>query len=476
MPRQGMVWRKKCLRALYLSHRWLGVSMGVLMLSWCLSGMVMLWRPWPSPAPEAAQAGHRPLRLPSTLPGINALTGPERFQSFRLSMVGAEPTLTLFPINGVPFAVDLRTGVRGNIATQDTSKRAQAYATITGVHSPPVFDGITTDDQWVLDTPARLEGFQRFRFSGPEQLVVYVSPVTGDIVQATDRTSRGWAWVGAIPHWLYPAVLRRHPPVWKTVVIILSGTGVFLTGTGLLVGFLCLRRRWPFSAYRRWHLFHHLFGMLFGMLALVWITTGFLTMTPAGLFESSKAALNPVQVTGSVSGLDILAVLQRMTACNTNDWTDVRGAFLSGHIFLATTAQDGHRDRLDKDLTPLPLHPSMLGHSARFLTTPDSYYFNRTTHLRHFPVIRLSHDNGVLFYIDAQTGEELAAFDRAARQSRWFVYGLHDMNFLPWLRTPAARLWGIFPLLCGVSMLFLSGMIIGVRRAFLLWRKTRTHS
>lgn len=169
--------RKKCLRILYLTHRWLGLALGGLMLSWCLSGMVMLWRPWPTPVSGTELAGHMPLHLPSTLPAIPALAeSGTRFQSFRLGMVGTEPVLTLFPVAATPFAVDLRTGRAGNIAFEDASARAQAYAAMTGVPGTPVFDGMTTDDQWVLDTPAHQQGLERFRFSGPEQLVVYISP------------------------------------------------------------------------------------------------------------------------------------------------------------------------------------------------------------------------------------------------------------------------------------------------------------
>lgn len=292
-------------------------------------------------------------------------------------------------------------------------------------------------------------------------------------MQATDRVSRAWAWVGAIPHWLYPAVLRRHPPVWKTVVIVLSASGIFLTGTGLFIGVLCLRRRWPFSSYRRWHLVHHLFGMLFGILALSWITTGFLSMTPAGLFESRKDRLDPSHITGSIPGSEIRLFLEQIAVHKANDWIDVRGVFLDSALFLAITDRNGHRERLNDSLAPMPLNIISLGQSARLLTAPDSYYFNRSTHLRHFPVIRLTADNGALFYMDAQTGAVQAAFDTPARYSRWLVYGPHDINFLAWLRTPPARLWVVFPLLCGVFVLYLAGMVIGVRRFILLWRKAR---
>nr|WP_277876857.1 hypothetical protein [Acetobacter conturbans] len=442
----------------------MGIGIGLLMTSWCLSGMVMLWRPWPIPDPAAGQGVHGPLHLPAQLPPIAALTEPEeRFQSFRLGMTGEAPVLTLVPVAGAPFAVDLRTGQRGGIAPEDAGASAQAYAAAVGVQERRAFEGTTTDDQWVLDTPGRMGGFERFRFPGPRHLVVYVSPLTGDVTQATDTTSRAWAWVGAIPHWLYPAALRRHPPAWKWTVIILSGTGMFLTVTGLVVGLLRLRKRWPFSHYHRWHLVHHLGGLVFGLLALSWIATGFLTMNPGGAFESRKETLAPLHVTGSMTGREVFAVLDRVLRASPADWTDVRSVLLNGRIFLAVTARDRHRQRLDASLSPAPLAKEALGQSALLLTEPDQYYFDRPLRKRPFPVFRLSTTDGTLFYLDACSGEVLAAFDRPARQSRWMVYGLHDMDVLSWLRTPTARLMIVFPCLCGVCLIFLSGIVIGVK-------------
>lgn len=442
------------------------------MMSWCLSGMVMLWHPWPTPERAAAERVHGLLHLPAHLPVIGVLNEPTtRFQSFRLNMTGSEPVLTVVPISGVPVSIDLRTGKSGSITPSDARVSAQAYATMVGVQSLPVFTGTTMDDQWVLDTPGRLTGFERFRFSGSKALVVYISSLTGDVVQATDTSSRAWAWMGAIPHWLYPAILRRNPLTWKWVVIVLSGIGIFLTLAGMFIGVLRLKRRWPCSYYRRWHLAHHLGGMVFGLLALSWITTGFFTMKPGGVFASEREARSPVHVTGSVTGEEILAVLNRIIHLHTSDWTDVRSVFLQGRIFLAVTDSAGDHTRLDAQLSPSLLTTTELGASATFLASSDLYYFNRPTHTRHFPVIRIAAANGVLFYLDAQTGEVITAFDSGAQKSRWWVYGPHDMDFWSWLRSPTARLVVIFPILCCVLTIYLTGVTIGMKRLVFIKRR-----
>jgi uncharacterized iron-regulated membrane protein len=36
------------LRTTFLAHRYLGIGLGVLMLTWCLSGIVMMFVPYPA--------------------------------------------------------------------------------------------------------------------------------------------------------------------------------------------------------------------------------------------------------------------------------------------------------------------------------------------------------------------------------------------------------------------------------------------
>ncbi|MFX7934447.1 hypothetical protein ABTK33_20390, partial [Acinetobacter baumannii] len=84
---------------------------------------------------------------------------------------------------------------------------------------------------------------------------LYVAQRTGRIVQVTTRADRLFAWLGAIPHWLYPTVLRQNVGLWSQVVIWLAVAGTFLSAMGLYIGVARLRR-WPsgrWTPYRGWH-------------------------------------------------------------------------------------------------------------------------------------------------------------------------------------------------------------------------------
>lgn len=468
--------RKKLLRSLYVSHRWVGIALCPLMLGWCVSGLIMLWHTWPQPDDYGQANAHAVLALPAQLPPLPPLAGNTRFQAFRISMVGHTPMLTLSPDWGSPYAINLTTGAVGPASVEDLADNARRYVVATGGSGVPVFTGVTTDDQWVLDTHGRMEGFARFEFANRAKTVVYVSQTTGDVVQATTAASRLWAWVGAIPHWLYPAILRRHPAVWKEVVILFSGVGVFLTLTGLWVGVLRLKRKWPYTPYTRWHFVHHLGGMVFGLFALSWITTGLLTMNPAGLFESQSATALARRVTGTVSGADIQNVLYSLTQRGTHDGKSVYSALLNGEIYNVIEDTHGHITRQTEAMQPAPLTQPVLAATLKqagiitdtravvFLTTPDHYYFSKETRKRQFPVWCVNALDGTFFYLEARSGQVIAAIDPAAQNARWFVYGLHDGDFWPWLRAPSGRWLVVVPLLAGVLVIFLSGCIVGFRR------------
>ena len=64
--------------------------------------------------------------------------------------------------------------------------------------------------------PAAASAPRRRRGRAPTS---YVSSVTGEVVMQTTRQSRGLAYLGPVPHWLYLPVLRRNGPLWSQVVV-----------------------------------------------------------------------------------------------------------------------------------------------------------------------------------------------------------------------------------------------------------------
>ena len=66
-----------------------------------------------------------------------------------------------------------------------------------------------------------------------------ISPArSGEIALDTNRTERVWNWLGSIPHWIYPTVLRKDGQLWRLVVLWISGICLIVGVTGIWIGIL----------------------------------------------------------------------------------------------------------------------------------------------------------------------------------------------------------------------------------------------
>lgn len=472
-------WRKRLTRIGFLLHRWLGLSLGAMMLIWCLSGIVMLYKPWPQPDLAASLRAHEMLHLdrPVHLPNRN-----DRFRAMRLVMAGDMPVLQLFQFAGKAESYDLLTGqpvLSGDRAALTSSRSpkdleaiARRYASPDTARTELHFRGLRWNDQWILDTKGHEAGFYRFDFEDGERTSLYLTPDTGDVVQATTKRIRFWTWLGAIPHWLYPSLLRRYPSLWADIVILLSATGIALTMLGLWIGLRRLKAGRSISPYRGIHLAHHILGLALGVFLLSWISSGFLTMTPGGLMAQQPPSPWMDRLAGSVSLSDLAPALSLLRD-RPMRYREISVLPLAGYGFVVTIDRSGSRERLDARLARSPLDRAAIGRAAQMtgltagierLDSDDAYYFSTRHQNRLFPVWRVTASNGSILYLDAIGGAALLHLDRSDKSRRWVVYGPHDLDFLPWLRRPAARLFILVPLLTGLAVLCLTGLGVGMMR------------
>ena len=81
------------------------------------------------------------------------------------------------------------------------------------------------EDQWTVTGQYRSLR-PLWKFAGADGEVVYVSDISGEVVQHTDCLSRSGSYFGAVPHWIYFTQLRKDAALWSIVAISLSGAGV----------------------------------------------------------------------------------------------------------------------------------------------------------------------------------------------------------------------------------------------------------
>jgi hypothetical protein len=149
-------------------------------------------------------------------------------------------------------------------------------------------------DQWTV--PGSLNPFRplhHIALADAAGTEMYVSDRTGQIVRDTTRRERSWNWCGAVLHWLYFTELRKHPALWRLVVLWIAGIGMVSACTGLVVGLVRWRpqthyrdgRTSPYHGMLRWH---HVLGLAAAVPLCAWMLSGWLSLEP-GQWVSERA-------------------------------------------------------------------------------------------------------------------------------------------------------------------------------------------
>ena len=450
-------------RWLVVTHRYLGVVLGALMLLWCLSGAVMLFVPYPGVAPDERLA-HLPRIDWSHCCVIEGAAAPDaRVAAAAIEQLAGAPVLRLRPAEGGSRIIDLSHGHPVAGADRlDAVAVAEAWGRPAGL-TPVVRDQWTVSGEFNRDRP-----FWRIRLADGQASDLYVSQKTGLVVQRTTGAGRVLNWLGAVPHWLYPTLLRQYPKLWTQVVIWTSLAGTFLTLAGLYLGVLAWRpfgdaRLSPFRGLMTWH---HLTGLATGVLTLTWVASGLISMNPWGFLEGGDDPA-PARVAGPPPAFTEVQAALESVAARAPAVAQVKLVPLDGRAFVV--AGDARFDDLGH---PAPMTPAelsaagaRLGKVARLglMADEDSYYFRHHDPLV-LPVWRVILADGERAYLDPKTGALLTHFDGAAKSYRWLHEGLHRFDFVPGLRRG--------PVWAGLTLILLAGVTFGVGTGVWLgWRR-----
>jgi hypothetical protein len=199
-------------------------------------------------------------------------------------------------------------------------------------------------DQWTLQQRSYAPLYKA-SVADERGTVLYVSGLTGEVVQDTRRSERFWNWLGAVPHWLYFTVLRQDGALWSQVVIWTSLLGTFLTLTGVYVGIRMYgrgRRKSPFRGIALWH---HWAGLIFGLVTLTWVFSGFASMQPWGWLESQGPGEELQAMAGRpMAGADPGRSSPRSPRIRSLEWSRPRRRCRAAS-FRDPRAADGSRDR-----------------------------------------------------------------------------------------------------------------------------------
>jgi hypothetical protein len=346
---------------------------------------------------------------------------------------------------------------------------------------------IREPDQWTVGD-GLIEQLPLIKYSWPNGRQVYVSPITGQVVQYTTTASRVGGYLGPVAHWLYFTPLRKNAALWTKIVIWASGIATLMALSGLIVGVLVYspskRFRYagkptsiPYSGTKRLHM---IFGLFFGIVACTWAFSGMLSMEPFPIQTAGRLDLDPIgralrgdsvelaPFNGKLPGDALASVppnlhvkeLELMSFAGDlayiafenpqNSWV-VPVSGNSGAVF--------DRKRI-VDVVHRAIQPGVLT-EVRNVAEYDAYYLDRDGDLP-LPVLFFAQgDSG--HYIDPHTVKVVGRRYRQGWFNRWLYHGLHSLNF-PWLYNyrPA---WDIL-----VLLLLVGGTTLSVTSAIIGWK------
>jgi uncharacterized iron-regulated membrane protein len=462
------------LKVLLFIHRYLAVAVGLLMAMWCLSGFVMLYQQYPELTDAERLRGLEPLQLTGCCQS-SFLPDDVPVGEFRIQMQRGMPVLLQEGMVGF----DLASGTPLREPTRQVLLDiAATHAATSGAAAKPRWLGEGGVDQWTLLAADRDQQIARLALDDSAGTELYLARDTGDLLQDTTRRERVLSWLGAIPHWLYPIALRRHPALWSGIIIWTATIGVFLVATGLYVGVARWQRRRDgrrASPFRGWWYWHHIAGLVFGVLALTWVFSGLLTMNPWGLLDGGDVAstVGP-RLTGSAPIAELKRFIDEAPArLHDGGFVRLRSQPLAGRLFVIAERADGSSVRLDAAGNAAPLRAQEVRSALAgldtglaelsLLDTDDAYYYSHKE-TRELPVWRaiLGDPGQTRLYISPTTGE-YRLVDGDARKMRWLERGLHGLDFSGLRKRP---LWDIVALLllAGVTVIAVSGAWMAIQR------------
>ncbi len=469
------------LRNLHLWHRWLGIVFGLLVLCWFVSGLVMLYVPYPSLTQSERLSHLSPINLQAVKYQLAELVGTQsdiQPDSVRLSTLNHRPAYF--------FMID---------------KEWQAIWADTGKHvivnQPLLVDAVNAfipsarikqllpieRDQWSLST--KYDAHRPLYLAKVDDALgshLYLSGNTGEVLIDTTRQERAWNWVGSVIHWIYFTPLRMQAEVWRQVILWTAFFSMLLVGIGFWLGINRIRIKRPYkhnrvTPYSGWKKWHHIIGLAGGIFCMTWLLSGWLSVKPFDwisdrkLTEQEKAIWAGTPL--AIKELTLNTQLQGAQPIKEMHWFKFYGnTYIVGqdeNQSWLIDKQTGHH------IAPFS-HNQLIEHakqlqagqainSTTVLHHGDSYYRSSPTK-SIVPVLRVQFNDqqNTSYYIDPNTSNIVSSVDDKSRLYRWLFHALHRLDIPPLSQLELPRQVVIWVLSALGIVLTLAGVMIGLKR------------
>jgi len=484
-----MVWFRK---GMILIHRYLGIALSVLVVTWFLSGIGMIFAGGMPGLTQQTRLEHLPaLDLARTRlsPSQAAERGNMTRSPGRLVLLTIMDRPAYRFDTGPSSIVFADTGeLLEDVGAAEAMTIASRFIQLPESALHPV--GVLTEpDQWTIGQSDQMP-LHKFTVDDAAATELYVSESRGEVSMRTTRGTRALAWVAAIPHWFFFIELRRHDALWRQAIMWTSGLGAVLAIFGIVLAAIQFAPSRPFQVKRigsyipyaglmRWH---YITGVVFGLFTLTWAFSGMLSIEP---FDWATPGRGGVRAAFAGGPLDV-SLFPPMDAAAWGEALAERGP---KEVELVRIQGDPYY--VVRGVEPKPLlmearqlrarrepfsieslisrmkdgNPGVPIVESQVLQDYDSYYYsqNRESPL---PVLRVKFDDPekTWVYVDPAMSRVVGRFTRRVRLERWISQGLHRLDFSFWYYNRPFWNVGMIALLVGGATSSGIGLFVGARR------------
>lgn len=485
MDRNRIIEEKMFTKIFRKIHKILGLLLSVLFLMWFISGIVMIYHSFPRVNQKLKLSKQESLTgiLPDVDSLLQLLPDSSRLGGLSVEMYLDRP---VFHPKGRQLPSTLYADTWQEVSKPDFVEICRIAEQLCESRSYRV-DTLYRLDQWIPFGYLKKEfPIYKFIFDDEAREEIYISSQSGKVLQWTDRETRFWAWLGAIPHWVYFTSLRQNQPIWINFMIWASALGAVMCFSGLWVGiwvFWKNRRRGLHSPYKKgWLRWHHISGVIFGVFALTFVFSGMMSLVDLpDWMQKGKKQNREFRFRGRERGmmpleqymLDYRQIVERLPEVKSIEWSSFG---CHPYYTVTTTAEKRYVDATDTTcLRPFRLtennireavqriHGTETAYTVEWLTDWDADYYSRRGMLT-LPVYKVvvNDDLHTCHYFNPETLYHRQIDDNG--RLRGLLYsGFHSLNFK--FLTERPLLWNIvmYVLLIGGTFLSLSGVVLTLK-------------
>lgn len=468
-------------------HRVVGTGVALFVLLWFGSGAVLLYVPYPSLSEDERFEWLEPLRLDHCCVSLevvwNQIGLTQAVEQVRLVMISARPVYVVHFLDGRVKSFWADQGELLSDSPQYDAASGRQGQEGRSLRRSSVGETLW-DDQWTVsqrfDAHRPLRRIQLYDLNGTEW---YLSSTTGELVLNTTAFERQWNTVGAVIHWLYLPMLRRHWALWDQTVWWVAAAGLLTAISGMILGVQYVLRgrgqglQGQLSGIKGWH---YLGGMALGVVVCLWRFSGLLSMDHGRWFSRSEPTMDQRQrfMGGPFCPHDLDIAFEEAFWLAKPE-TSVKEMLLTkvGGISYYVLRSDPRRQVVvSGGSAPAPTFSLNTLAEATKMVIParqidrraiaqgDLYYYSTAHNLRPRSGLRIVMDDPVQtwVHIDMHTGQLLELLDYRGRLYRWLFHGLHNWDMPFFLEHDQERRIVLLGLCIAGFLFSLSSVYLGI--------------